>query len=121
MSQVRNAVSGTLREHGGELIDSPPDTIVAAFKEVPIGVAGTIAALEGLLRMNQATAPGTRVHYRFGMVTETTGDAASAETRSSAIAQAAALGFHAHTDGIVISEGARSRLTMGAAQRFAMC
>lgn len=120
LSLVRSAVSGTLREHGGELIESPPDTIVAAFKEAPTGVAGAIAALEGLLRMNRDAPPTSRVHYRFGVVTDTAGDGASAETRSSAIALAAGLGFRAHTDGIVIGEGVRSRLTFGSAQRFVM-
>jgi class 3 adenylate cyclase len=120
LQSVRQAVTATLREHGGQIIDSPPDTVAAAFPEAAVGVAGTIAALEGLLRMNQGTPLGTRVHYRFGIVTETAGAAASPETLSTTIAQAAALGFQAHTDGLVISEGVRSRLTMGGQQKFAM-
>jgi adenylate cyclase len=119
LDHVRGAVAATFRDHGGHLREASPDTVVAEFGDASTGVAGAIAAQEGLARLNHALAAEARVHYRFGIDGKETADT-SPEAAEAAVERAAVLGFQAHTDGIHVSEAVRSRLPFGSTQRFAM-
>ncbi len=114
---ARDRVVAAVESSGGEVADTPGDTVVALFDDAAKALAAAVAARDAVAKSNRELRPESRAHYRFGLdagVMETEGGGPA----GAAVEGAARLATCASSDGISFSEAVHTLLPESSEHTF---
>ena len=109
LNTSRQLVVSKLEHHGGRVVSTSLDTVIAVFTDAAKGVSAAAGARDALVELNRNLPGESRVHYRFGVASgEISGGADG--PGGPAVEHAATLSLRAQADAVRLSEAVQAAL-----------